>query len=77
MPRTSADTHSALLLNRITNVLALVFLIILFVLFVSTYAVVYSLHRNCVEPYHAQYKLFGYWIAYDIGSTQKGCPVPE
>jgi large-conductance mechanosensitive channel len=76
MARTSADTHTALLLNRVTNYLAIAFVVFLLVSFISVWTVRYAVDRNCQDPYKRHVELFHYWIDLDIGSNKIGCPTP-
>lgn len=76
MARTSSDTHTALLLNKITNYLAVAFVIVLLVVFVSVYTIRYSIRRDCNDPYRRDIKLFGYWLHVESGSTKDGCVQP-
>jgi hypothetical protein len=76
MSRTSSDTHTALLLNRLTNYLAGAFVFLLLITILFVYGVTYSIQRDCNNPYGRNLKLFGWWITIHAGSTKQDCVQP-
>jgi hypothetical protein len=72
----ASPTHGWLIGNRIIRKLAWAFIIVVLVVVLWTSMVTYAIRRDCQQPYTRDFRLFGYWLHVEAGSTKLNCPQP-
>jgi hypothetical protein len=70
----AAPTHGWVISSRITKYLAIAFLVITFIVFVTVWTITWGIRRDCSDVYKRDLKVGGYWLYIQAGSNDTGCP---
>lgn len=67
-------SHTWLFFNKLRDWLAVIFVMVLLIIFIACWTIRYSINRDCTEPYKRNSIVLGYWIHVSAGSTEINCP---